>query len=353
VRVLADKEADMRAKALKNGTKLSPSHASQPILSFSAFEVGTWVYDNDTVLTFNSKFKDQREGTVTFGRSALVIYLAAITQPGYHSHCRIDIPYAIIEHAIPSHTGSKGTIHLTLKSPPKIYRIENTNNIHLYSGKASDSIDDVLSALAGFTIRSPSKTKSLHRLCSLADEKSITAALCLVYRLVTPDVASCQRAWSNISQLSGHSKGQLWSIIPQMVTNPIEEDFNEMDKHMSQWSASQNSAFTFGVRFQLLALVYEGTVTPTMMTRLIPFVSSCCKAFGAELVTLAVRRLGEQIPTPGPLIKGEELSYKTLVELVRENAEDLLVCIPAIIKHSWKILLTHILNLTDTKEDDR
>jgi hypothetical protein len=132
---LLQKEEQYRAR---RGLKTSAEQASgsaQPIFTFQNFMTGVWGYDRQGKLFFEKKFTDLRVGSITFGKSALVIYLEQTQRQDYNWHGRIDIPYAILEHAIPSiEHGKRGSITLTLKSPPKFYEILGTDDLHLYTG---------------------------------------------------------------------------------------------------------------------------------------------------------------------------------------------------------------------------
>jgi hypothetical protein len=143
----------VRTKKHSSGQKLS---SSRPIFTFNSFSTGAWDYDRLGKLVFNKKFKDIRSGSVIFGKSALVIYLKASVHQEYDWHGRIDIPYAILEHTIPSvDNGRRGSITFTLKSPPKIYEIKATEDLHLYSEIQSDTINVMLSVLANLNLGSP------------------------------------------------------------------------------------------------------------------------------------------------------------------------------------------------------
>ena len=322
VRVLMEKEFAMRAKRSKQ-PYVSTTHASQPIFPFSKMQTGVWGYDSQDTLTFDSKYKDMREGTISFGRSALVVYLAAAEHHQYRWHCRIDVPYGIIEHAVPSDdNGLGGTIVLTLKSPPKIYRIEDTEDLHLYTG--AQPVEDPIEA-ALRTLNLKPKTQRLVRETSVLPHLDRNSALCMVYRFVLPEVSSAQRAWIHISKSSALSRSQVWrSMVPSRDSLPIETQYKALEKELDSYdyASGLNMSLTFAVRFQLLALVLEGTLAPTTMLELIPHVQIVGKHYGPELVARGVRKLQYQIPTPGPDVDAKELGVGHIVSTLAQNIRD-------------------------------
>ncbi|KAL1654363.1 hypothetical protein SLS61_002963 [Didymella pomorum] len=70
---LLDKEDELRRKAVKS---LVPRpQLSQPHFNFTRMMTGVWDYDDLGKLCFDQKYKDPRQGTMIFGKTALVIYL--------------------------------------------------------------------------------------------------------------------------------------------------------------------------------------------------------------------------------------------------------------------------------------
>jgi hypothetical protein len=328
VRVLMEKESAMRAKRSKDAHITKASQPSRPILEFIAFHTGVWEYDYFGKLAFDLKHKDERKGTITLGKSALVVYLAAGVHDDAHWHCRIDIPYSIVEHVIPSQDNKyRGNISLTLRSPPKIYRIVSPDELHLYTGREFENdIEKILDmAVLSLTRPSPLKgpSKKLIRETSIMPGLDKNSALCLVYRFTLPDVDSAQRAWHLISQLSALPRSQAWKTsVPATRTSKIESEYIEMERELALLEDDSATYFTFAVRFQLLALVLEATLTPTKVIRLISHVKLLARLYGSEHTSQAVRKLQNQIPTPGPDVDAEELSLARIVDSLTQNIQD-------------------------------
>jgi hypothetical protein len=73
IRSLQEKDATMRSKMGKQAPTAYASQASQSTLSFSTLATGVWDYDALGALSFQEKYKDRRQGYVTFGKSSLVV----------------------------------------------------------------------------------------------------------------------------------------------------------------------------------------------------------------------------------------------------------------------------------------
>jgi hypothetical protein len=108
------------------------------------------------------------------------MYLQADVSENYNWHCRIDIPYVIMDHVIPFFdNGQRATLTFTLKSPPKFYNIQSTDDLHLYAGEEAPQATDMLSAFANLNLRPQVKANRLERLCGLNASNNKNSALCM------------------------------------------------------------------------------------------------------------------------------------------------------------------------------
>jgi hypothetical protein len=303
-------------RATPQSLGLTPSR-SQPIYSITSLSTGVWNYDRFGKLVFDGKVQDRRVGSIIFGKAALVIYLGASAHHGYDWHGRIDIPYAILEHTIPSvDNGKQGSITLTLKSPPKIYAVMNTEDLRLYTGNQTAAIDPILSALANLNLgssRPNQKSPNLERMCRLDHRYDRSSALCMVYKLVFPNQQLVRHAWTFVKQFSVPQLYCWQSMVPHHSTHTIEQELHELEKLLI------TKELEFAVQFQILALVLEGTITPAKMKELISYIRSISLVYGSSVTALAVKSLGQQIPTPAPHVDSTELATATLHKLLKEN----------------------------------
>jgi hypothetical protein len=318
---LLEKEQALSTRHTTNHSSSHTSTKSQPIFLFTSLLTGVWNYDHHGKLVFDKKFKDMRGGSVIFGKTALVIYLEASIHQEYNWHGRIDIPYAILEHTIPSvGKGTRGSITLTLKSPPKIYQVNDTEDLHLYTGRRKAAIDPLLLKLASLNIDFPSPSRKparLDRLCSLRRVYDRGSALCMVYKLTFPDLQLVHQAWAFIKEFSVPQVHCWKAMVPDQPTQKIEDELYELESLLT------TKDLQFSVQFQILALVLEGTITPARMKELTPCIRSTLTLHGSSLTELAIKSLGQQIPTPGPHIDSTELSTVTLQKLLMENVLNL------------------------------
>jgi hypothetical protein len=313
---LLQKEEEIRSRRVQQPT----AGASQPIFPFQTLMTGVWNYDQQGRLTFDQKYRDLRVGSVTFGRHALVIYLETATVNGFDWHGRIDIPYAILEHTISFvEDAHRGSITLTLKSPPKIYQIVGTEDLHLYTGRQSTAAANGLPMLASLSLGAPNRGRriaKLERLCSLQTKHDSCPALCMVYKLVFPS-AVINQVWAFLNDFSVPEvhcrKTALWTF-----TSAIETELRSLE------AALANSSLHFAEKFQVLALVYEGTLTPRRMQELISSIEASSRTHGSKFTALAVRNLGRQIPTPGPHVDSADFQITNLRKALVDNVQDAL-----------------------------
>ncbi|KAH8727103.1 rna-dependent rna polymerase-like protein [Phaeosphaeriaceae sp. PMI808] len=318
---LLQKEEELKSKTMQPST-LQKAKSSQPIYSFKTLMTGVWSYDSSGELVFDQKFKDLRTGSITFGNSALVIYLQNAAKDDYNWHGRIDIPYSILEHTLPSiENGKFGSITLTLKSPPKIYKIVSTEDLHRYTGDetATDPNSLFIANLERLDLRKASQNQQprhLERRCSLNSRHEKNSALCMVYKILFPNLHLVYQAWAFIKDFSVPVAHCWKTMRTPKFTRTIESDLTELER------ALLRSGLSFAEKFQALALVLEGTVTPVKMREIIPWISLMSQSYGPKNTALAIRSLGRQIPTPGPHVQSEGFEAATIGKLLIDNVRD-------------------------------
>lgn len=316
---LLDKEDAMRQKEQK--LSVPKTHLTQPHFAFTNLSSGVWNYDSRGKLFFEQKYVDRRSGTIIFGRTALVIYLESRKGGAEMADwsCRVDIPYGLLEHTMPSKDSeTQGSLLLTLKSPPKIYQIVSDQNLHLYSGAASAAMSQLpdLSRLLFQQSPPPQPARSLSRLCALISHHDKSAALCMVYRIRFSSIHKMRSAWNFLKDFAASGVDPGKTTVPIMRASSIEKDYKELSSTLANVTGTQIS---FAVTFQLTALVLEGTVSPTNMIQLIPQVCSLVSRHGSRLTAVGVRNLAQQIPTPAPNINGNDYRGKAIIEMIRAN----------------------------------
>jgi hypothetical protein len=318
---LLDKEDELRRKAVKS---LVPRpQLSQPHFNFTRMMTGVWDYDDLGKLCFDQKYKDPRQGTMIFGKTALVIYLQSqkcvATQAD--SNCRIDIPYGILEHTIPADDkAGQGSLTLTLKSPPKIFKINGVDSLHLYTGVEATSMAHIANlALGGLSLGaapSSERQRPLHRLCALQRHYHNTAALCMVYKLQFGNVKTMRYAWTLIRYFAIPGMDLWRTPIGHVQTSKIEQDYADLELALTSVVPQYVS---FGVAYQMMALVLEGTVPPRNMTQLLPGIYDLVKRYGSTRTAAGIRDLAQQIPTPAPNIDGKSYRTKAIIDMIDAN----------------------------------
>jgi hypothetical protein len=251
------------------------------------------------------------------------MYLQADISETYNWHCRIDIPYAIMDHIIPSFdNGQRAILTFTLKSPPKFYNIRSTDDLHLYAGEEAPPTTDILSSFTSLNLGPRVKKDRLERLCGLSASNTMNSALCMVYKIAFFDTRSAHTALNFVRDFMVPDVHCWKTMVPATRTYTIEAEYAVVENKLSAYDPSIPLEFNFAIRYQLTALVLEGTIAPLKMFKLIPDVYGIVKQHGADFTATAIRRLGQQIPTPGPSIDAEDFKISTFVTLLQESIED-------------------------------
>jgi hypothetical protein len=347
---LLDKEDEMKKKSQK--PTLQTSKLSQPHFAFTAMSSGIWSYDEVGKLYFEQRYQDPRRGTIIFGKTALVIYLESQKDAASRAdwHCRVDIPYGIIEHTIPSNDRGHGSLMLTLKSPPKIYRIESDENLHLYTNteKVPGLRMPDLGAISLNASRPSERERPLQRLCMLQRHYDKSAALCMVYKIQFSNTQSMRYAWNFIKDFAAPGVDAWSTAIPQMVSlTPIESDLKLLEKALASVTGSK---IGFDVSFQLMALVLEGTLSPQTVGLLLPGVCILARQYGSTKTAVGVRNLAHQIPTPAPNVDGDSYSVTSIFDMIKTNVTESQTDIDNLTKGTKHehLALTHKATITAT-----
>jgi hypothetical protein len=235
---------------------------------------------------------------------------ASSTHEDSNWHCRIDIPYVILEHII----GSRGTMTFTLKSPPKIYKIRSTDDLHLYAGHTAPQHVSIYPDIASLNLGLDTKIHRLERLTSLQSSLTMNTSLCMIYKIAFPDMQTARHAYYHVKDLPALQIHCRETMAPRISTPTIEKEYADVMHQLSCDDSRKNPSFEFVVRFQLMALVLEGIVTPLKMLEMIPRVQELASRHGAEPTALSVRQLGQHIPIPAPHTAATHFSLKTLID---------------------------------------
>jgi hypothetical protein len=144
----------------------------------------------------------------------------------------------------------------------------------------------------------------------------------MVYKIVFYDTQSARFAWNFVKDFSVPNTYWWKSTVPAHRAGSIETEYAVVEDKLRDYGPSVPTSFTFRIRYQLMALVLEGTITPLKMIELISHVQRISRQHDADLIAGAIRRLGQQIQTPAPGVKAENFEISNLVRLLDESIED-------------------------------
>ncbi|KAH7393915.1 RNA dependent RNA polymerase-domain-containing protein [Phaeosphaeria sp. MPI-PUGE-AT-0046c] len=315
VSALLAKEAEMLLKRSKQPTASRTSPSTRTTFDIQSLITGVWSYDRNGNLVFDPKYEDLREGTVIFGKHALVIYLESTDYADSDWHGRVDIPYAIIEHTIPElhGKGSPGSITVTLRSPPKVYQILDLEELHRYDAKQAVAEPDALLDLVNLSITKDKRSGQgvkLERRTILHRKYHRNVGLCMVYRMFIPN----NQAASAFAFLKGSPIPEVHYWTTSVAPGPrssIEEEFDAFESQISE------SKLGFTTKFQLSALVLAGTITPVKAQELLSHINSSANQHSDELLSLAIKHVGQRIMTPGPYVDSHDFDVDSILDKIK------------------------------------
>jgi hypothetical protein len=138
----------------------------------------------------------------------------------------------------------------------------------------------------------------------------------MVYRLSFSNIASVYQAFTFLKDFAVPEVHCWKKMVPHDYTRTVEADFIKFEQALFR------SELHFAEKFQLLALVFEGTMIPAKTEELIPYVSLMSRKHGAKLTASAISKLGRQIPTPGPHVDSADFRIATIQETLEANIVD-------------------------------
>ena len=262
---------------------------------------GQWDYSGQN-LVFQTQFCDYRSGIMIFGNRFLIIDLkpAHQSQPGH----RLEIPYYNFQ-SFTTGTVSNPAVTVSLYAPPKL--LENLTTL------GDDENTLILGIRKNLSLRNSQPTFKWKRITTLSKGHEAVAPSCLCYRIML------QRP-NDISLLRNLKKAP---EVPESIpwnTNHIAV-FNypaQLTRLNNVLSGKTYEKVSFGVKFQFQRMAQNGWLPPATVADLFETVfRNPAKVDDATMIA-SVRRLANELPSPGPGTDASELSVKTLIDFLTE-----------------------------------
>ncbi|KAL1654362.1 hypothetical protein SLS61_002962 [Didymella pomorum] len=138
----------------------------------------------------------------------------------------------------------------------------------------------------------------------------------MVYKLQFGNVKTMRYAWTLIRDFAIPGMDLWRTPIGHVQTSKIEQDYADLELALTSVVPQYVS---FGVAYQMMALVLEGTVPPRNMTQLLPGIYDLVKRYGSTRTAAGIRDLAQQIPTPAPNIDGKSYRTKAIIDMIDAN----------------------------------
>ncbi|KAF2814287.1 RNA-directed RNA polymerase [Mytilinidion resinicola] len=323
---LADKKTRERQSQPSKNAALNSKRNLQTVFAFRTLHCGAWSYQN-SLLTFDQYYRDERAGTITFGTSSLVVLLHR--NPDL-PHCRLDVPYYSIEHVLTGNS-TTATISLTLRWPPKIY--EDTLAGDIYKPN-STTTEDLLASLMKLSISSaklaptapafiPSQQDRSQgkriRLSSIAKGHEGTVGSCFVYQVSLSDRRLMEEAVRTIKKRAGIPDHMTFETRVRKPPTTFTQDYSRLSSVLADYT--RNISLTYPVRFQLERLALNGILSPSTIQILIPGLASLVAVYKTNQVATALGRLVHEVEFPGPRAETKNFRPDELLKRLRHHTE--------------------------------
>ena len=300
----------LRSLAENEGERREPRLASKPPAVKATFGVtsiscGVWDHDgNDAV--FVEYFRLERKGNVTFDENTIV---ASFPYPLNNlSRLEAHFDYQYLHGPIYTGALSNPTITITSMFAPRLYDKTDVDD--------TASVDTIM-ALLTTMLRSldfNDKKKSNVRLDGFGGESDAVVSTCFTYRLnlATPtdtQLLPLLDKKRRIPKLEAHVTSTAQLVVPY-------------DDSMAEILVSlMHCGLPYGLKFQLQALVWNGTLLPSKVSSLLPKVRELYKRQGYDHTVHAIQWLARSVQYPCPEMERLETDVEVLGHRLAEFAE--------------------------------
>ncbi|KAF3053460.1 hypothetical protein E8E11_008642 [Didymella keratinophila] len=144
----------------------------------------------------------------------------------------------------------------------------------------------------------------------------------MVYKLQFANVKTMRHAWNFIRDFAAPGVDLWRTSIDHVQTSKIEQDYADLELALTRVVPQYVG---FGVAYQMMTLVLEGTVPPKNMMQLLPGVYELVKRHGSTRTAAGIRDLAQQIPTPAPNINRESYRTKAIIDMIDANISEPLI----------------------------
>lgn len=303
LRVLKSEENRRRARAESYKDKPLKKVILPVNFNISGLACGSWIYIGFD-LRYVSQVDWDASGTTTFRTHSLVTVLDS----GY----RMDIPYLSVM-SIAFQPSPNPALTLALTEAPRMFK------------KNEKSLAELLAAVKLNRIPQYRNDFKWQRIASLGPQHDRIAANCFVYRisLVDHEAISGGEVAKLSDQIGRVRQAKEVPAVTEWRTSIGKPKAGSLLSHTHGYQLLQDllsgGQQPFKLTFQVQKLVDNGYLSPYQVMCLWPAIVSMCQRCPGDTSANAVLKLFNQIPFPGPGIDADELSTKTLLDLLRSN----------------------------------
>ncbi|RDW85241.1 hypothetical protein BP6252_02831 [Coleophoma cylindrospora] len=271
----------------------------------SGIACGNWIYSGPD-LEYLAQAAWNVPGTTTFRTRSLVTVLDS----GY----RMDIRYHSVR-SIAFQASPSPAFTLTLTEAPRMFK------------KNEKPLAELIAAIRLNTLQRYRNEFKWKRIASFGLQHDRVAANCFVYRISLTDrkvISNGQRSElpQQIERLRQAREVPPMTEWRAIMSLPGPES---LESHVNGYQSLQGflsvGRVSFKLAFQIQKLVENCYLSPYQVIAIFPGIVSIYQRFSEDVSVNAVRKLFSQIPFPGPGVDADEVSTKTLLDLLTKNAE--------------------------------
>ncbi|KAI9782141.1 MAG: hypothetical protein M1835_004106, partial [Candelina submexicana] len=313
LRTLEKEEADRVSKNLAVSRKRSTSRDDgkkerlQRKFGVRHISCGQWSYDGHN-LAFEVHTSNSPPGVASFGPKALTIKFGLL---GVAPKNRLEISYASIE-SITTGSAHVPTVTLSLSEAPRMFKEENDPNLNS---------EDPLVSLLYSKLRLNSRVVKGRRIrttnldCFTQD----IVARCFIYRLFLVDSADVQRIYA-LRKAPDVPPIISWTTAVHQPKQTVSEQVSALQVALSLTYRD----FPFNLKFQIQKIAQNGYLSVRRVLDLLPTIYQMVNHSGSEIAVAAVRKFSRHIPFPGPETQANQLTCRTLIDLLNSIEEQLI-----------------------------
>lgn len=262
--------------------------------NITAMSCGQWDYDGDRPVFFEL-FRCPNFGKIVFGKSMLRIAMHNVAPS---TEYYMEVAYSNIE-GIHVSTNQQPTVTVTTHYAPRFFISDLMEKLKAQTAK-----------IANKYAQAPEKRRVGH----FGGDHEVISGICFTYRFELRD----PRDITALRNLKGESSippiGR-WADRRLTYASPFGYFKAKFENSLEAQDIS------FGLKFQITKLMWNGEISVTTIFRLYPCIVRCAKAYGDEDTVSGLKLFSSKVQFPGPDTHPRDVQATALEDLLEETVD--------------------------------